>query len=187
MRRLAGLLLVGLIAFGATGCTVPMNGITGVSVDQDGNLVIVLAWCGRQPDGVTVYHDKYPEDPTPETYDPDASGPANPPIDDASYLAPRVADETASFRLDAPGNGWRAEQQIPSFDPDITYRAYGWTKDNSFSTAHIEFQIGDADKLRREPGSVLVNDYDEAGDKVVDVLIPQAEFDRQGRTEYCDD
>jgi len=188
MRRLAGLLVVGLIAFGATGCTVPMNGITGVSVDQDGNLVIVLAWCGRQPDGVTLYHNTYAEDPTPATYDPDASGPANPPIDDASYLAPRVAGETTSFRLVAPGNGWRAEQQqIPSLDPAITYRAYGWTRDNTFSTAHVEFQSGDADKLRRTPGTVLVNDYNAERDEVVDVLIPQAEFDRQGRTMYCDD
>ncbi|MBE3010065.1 hypothetical protein IL992_12805 [Microbispora sp. NEAU-D428] len=185
MRRLTGLLALGLIAFGATGCTVPINGITGVSVDRDGNLVIVLAWCGRQPDGVTVYHHRYAEDPTPATYDPDASGPPNPSIDDAFYLAPRVAGETASFRLDAPGNGWRAEQEIPSFDPAITYKAYGGTLDNSYSTVHVEFQLGDADKLRRKPGSVLVNEYDEGTDKVVDVLIPQAEFDRQGRTKYC--
>ncbi|MEU7695305.1 hypothetical protein OHB01_22065 [Microbispora hainanensis] len=187
MRRLAGLLVVGLLAFGATGCTVPINGITGVGLDRDGNLVIVLAWCGRQPDGVTVYHRTYSEDSTPETYDPDASGPANPAIDDASYRAPRVAGETASFRIDAPGNGWRADQGIPSFDPDVTYRAYGWTRDNTFSTAHVEFQISDAGKLRRNPGTVLVNDYDPERDKVSDVLLPQAEFDRQGRTKYCDD
>ncbi len=187
MRRLAGLLVVALIAFGATGCTVPINGITGVGVDQAGNLVIVLAWCGRQPDGVTVYHDQYPEDPTPATYDPDASGPPNPSIDDAFYLAPRVKDETASFRLDAPGDGWRAEHEIPTFDPTITYKAYGGTLDNSYSTSHVEFQLGDADKLRREPGTVLVNDYEEGTDKVVDVLMPRAEFDRQGRTKYCED
>lgn len=103
MRRLAGLLVVGLLAFGATGCTVPINGITGVGLDRDGNLVIVLAWCGRQPDGVTVYHRTYSEDSTPETYDPDASGPANPAIDDASYRAPRVAGRRRRSGSTPPG------------------------------------------------------------------------------------
>ncbi|MGW5259735.1 hypothetical protein ACWEQG_02090 [Microbispora sp. NPDC004025] len=187
MRRFAGPLVLGVIAFGATGCTVPQNGITGVGVDRAGNLVIVLAWCGRQPDGVTVYHRQFPEDPTPAAYDPDAGGPPNPAIDDAFYLAPRVAGETASFRLDAPGDGWRAKQQIPAFNPAVTYTAFGGTLDNTYSTSHVEFQVGDADKLRRNPGTVLVNDFDPRTDKVVDVLIPQAEFDRKGRTAYCPD
>ncbi|WP_432931674.1 hypothetical protein ACQPZZ_12260 [Microbispora sp. CA-135349] len=185
MRRLAGLLVVGSIAFGATGCTVPTNGITGLSVDRAGHLVIVLAWCGRQPDGVTIYHERYPEDPTPATYDPDGTEPADPSIVDASYLAPRVAGETASFRLDAPGDGWRADRELPSLDPTVTYWAYGWTNDNSYSTSHAEFQPGDADKLRREPGTVLVKEYDDRKGKLVDALIPRAEFDRRGQTEEC--
>ncbi|MBX6386363.1 MAG: hypothetical protein IRZ07_25880, partial [Microbispora sp.] len=67
-----------------------------------------------------------------------------------------MTGETASFRLDAPGNGWQARGQIPSLNPAITYVAYGWTQDNSFSADHVEFQIGDAAKLRRKPGTVLV-------------------------------
>jgi hypothetical protein len=29
-----------------TACTVPVNGLTGISVDAGGHLLVVLAWCG---------------------------------------------------------------------------------------------------------------------------------------------
>ena len=185
MRQILGMVVFGVLTFGLTGCTVPTNGITGVSVDDAGNLVVVLAWCGRQPDEVIIYHDRVNTTPV-EDVPADLASPISSSIVDAAYAAPRLATGTASFRPDAPDKGWSARLMPSAFDPSVTYTAYGATNDNTYSTSPITFQMGDADALRRRPGTVLANRYDTRTWEEHDVFIPQAEFDRQGTEESCE-
>ncbi|MER5626447.1 hypothetical protein ABT061_36005 [Streptosporangium sp. NPDC002544] len=183
MRRIVGLFAIGALVFGTAGCTVPSNGITGITIDATGNLVVVLAWCGRQPDAVIVYHDRSAEGAAaPSEYEPSSGGSS---IEDAVYVAPRIEGGIASFRLDAPDSGWEAVLKPSAFDSTITYSAYGATNDNSYSTRHVRFRIGDAEELKRRPGTVLDNRYDLQTGEESNVFVPRAEFDRQGQKESC--
>ncbi|MEV4166150.1 hypothetical protein [Nonomuraea dietziae] len=154
-----------------TGCSVPRNGVTGISVDEAGRLTVVLAWCGRAPDLVIVYHDRAPGE---------KGGTADrPTVTDAAYDAPALPGQRASFRMDAPSDGWTAAPAPLVPDPAITYTVYGTTRDNSYSTRSVSFQADDAAKLT--PGSVLVQGYDERTRTHPDVLLPLKEFEQELR------
>jgi hypothetical protein len=163
MRRLAVTAALMIIAaFGLCGCTVPINGMTGMTVDQDGNLTAVFAWCGdSSPDGATLYD--------PRGFDGTTV---------AVYRAPHLAGHTASLRLDAPANGWVAQKPMPVLDPTVRYVIYGWTSDNSTSTADVEFAVTDRDRLT--PGTVLIQMAD-AKFNFHDALIPMADFQHRGQ------
>ena len=162
--RLRLLLVAGVMASVLSACTVPINGLTGVSVDADGHLMLVLAWCGpAQPDGVMVYDDRLNQ----------GEGAADT-VDDANYVAPRGSGQQTSFRLDSPdGTGWRLEGNA-NLHEGIAYTAFGGTADNRYATSHVRFRLGDAKRLR--PGVVLVQDLND-----VDELISQDEFERRAR------
>ncbi|NAS20143.1 hypothetical protein GT755_00425 [Herbidospora sp. NEAU-GS84] len=179
MRRIFVLLVTAALLLGTSGCTVPTNGITGITLDAEGNLVVAFAWCGRAPDGAIVHHDRTSigsASPAPPE-DPSTVGPS---IVDAVYTAPDLQAEVTSFRLDAPDNGWRLERKLQDFDPAISYSVYGGTDDNSFSTVTVSFELGDVEELKRRPGTVLVQSWDERANEVVDTFIPQSDFDRDG-------
>jgi hypothetical protein len=154
-----------------TGCSVPSNGVTGISVDEAGRLTVVLAWCGRAPDVVIVYHDRARGEA--------AGRPDDPTVTDATYDAPALPGQRASFLIDAPSGGWTAApaQLVP--DPAITYTVFGATRDNSYSTRSVSFQADDAAKLT--PGSVLVQGYDERTRTHPDVVLPLKEFEQELR------
>jgi hypothetical protein len=149
------------------GCTVPVNGLTGISVDSNGHLVLVLAWCGRHPDGITVYHD-------------DLSEPDEPSVSDIDLDAPsRLSGRSATVSLTSPSGGWTGPSPIPPLDPSIRYSAYGWTRDNSYSTGHVIFQPATVATL--QPGQILFQDgWDETkgGDK--EGVVSYDEFVRIG-------
>lgn len=151
-------LVVAALSMPLVACSVPVNGLTGVSVDAGGNLTVVLAWCGpTQPDSVTVYH----EDERGE-------------VTDAVYVAPRLTGQVASFRLDDPGSsGWQLEG-APILREETAYHAYGGTKDNSFATGSVRFRLGATEQLR--PGQVLLQGQEEG-----DSVVSQAEFEGQVR------
>ncbi|WP_283137080.1 hypothetical protein [Rhizohabitans arisaemae] len=160
-----------MVIMGAAGCTVPPAGYTGLSVDDMGRPIIVLAWCdGFAPDGVTVYHDEKVAATDGSSPYPSTTSKA-----DARFTAPTLDGQTASFRLDISSNGWDLDSNPPVFKPGVTYSAYGWTYDNSTSTAHVEFKVEDIGKLR--PGSVMAPGG---------AVVSQEEFDQMGReSSYC--
>ncbi|MEW9532487.1 hypothetical protein [Microbispora sp. NPDC049125] len=161
MRRWLSAALAGVLLAGVTGCTVETNGDTGISVDAAGRLVVVLAWCGAAPDGVTIYHNRLSPGPSDE-----------PSVSDASYDAQALTGQTASFQPDAPSGGWTLSRGRFRPDPSITYLAYGWSNDNTHSTLHVQFDVADLATLR--PGSVL---------RGVGTVVSQEEFDRKGQSQ----
>jgi hypothetical protein len=59
MGRLRGIVLVVIGLMSVISYSPPIAGSTGVSVDAEGHLIIVLAWCeGAAPEGVSISHDE---------------------------------------------------------------------------------------------------------------------------------
>jgi hypothetical protein len=147
-------------ALGLTGCTVPVKGLTGITVDDRGNLEAVFAWCGdNPPDGATLY--------IPGGFNGDGT-------DVANYQAPRLTGHFASVRLAAPTPGWTVDRPAPVLHPGITYDIYGWTYNSTASTSHVEFQL--ADRGRLASGTILVVVWDEAKNSPKDLLVSTGNF-----------
>ncbi|UBU13665.1 hypothetical protein [Nonomuraea gerenzanensis] len=149
------------------------KGDVGISVDESGHLIAVLAWCGPAPDGVRLYRERATPQKSPTGNPDDAYA------DDAAYHAPTLSGQSASFRLDAPAGGWAVTPKPPSLEPAITYKAYGFTNDNTSSLRHVTFELDDAAKVA--PGRVLIQEWDEKRQQDVDVVISLDAFKRMGQ------
>ncbi|MEU3167300.1 hypothetical protein [Streptosporangium sp. NPDC006930] len=173
MRNWMCAVLMGTLLACLTGCTVAANGYVGISVDESGHLIAVLAWCGPAPDGVKLYHERVTPRRSPTSNPDDAY------IDDAVYQAPTLNGQSASFRLDAPAGDWVITPKPPSLDPAITYNAYGFTNDNTSSLRHVKFELDDAAKIA--PGRVLIQEWDEKRQQDIDVVLSLDAFERMGQ------
>jgi hypothetical protein len=187
MRRWLGIMLAVLGCTSIAACAPIVTGLTGLSVDPEGHLIIVLAWCdSNAPNGVIVYHR--------ETYLPsgastsrgDTNAPSSTPptpsttfVDDARYSAPDLQGQITAFRLDGPAEGWVAESTPFTPKPGITYSAFGSTESQDTTTAEIEFEASDITKLR--PGLVLQQkpDGDTPDSPLRDVVITLKEFEHE--------
>ncbi|GAB1821130.1 hypothetical protein [Herbidospora sp. RD11066] len=137
MRRyLAFLLWPGLLS----GCTGPADGMTGLTVDGEGNLRVVLAWCGDPPGTVVVYHNENERS-----------------VRDAVYTAPRLDGSTSSFRLDRPDNGWQATRPLGELHPEVIYMIFGRSADDTPATASVHFRPADTERLGAAPGRIQVD------------------------------
>ncbi|WP_328912063.1 MULTISPECIES: hypothetical protein [unclassified Streptomyces] len=121
-----------------SGCTVPIDAITGISVTAEGHLLGVMMVCGHRIDGATLYVDA--PDPDHETVV-------------GSWTADRpLAAGLGTWTLDVPSAGWTATSPFTPLIPGTTYILYGWTKDNSWSASSVSFTLADRDRLT--PGTV---------------------------------
>jgi hypothetical protein len=155
-------LAIGVLVLGIpAGCGVSTNGITGIAADSSGELVVTLAWCGRQPDVLTIYHD-------------DPSRTDDPNVKDARFRAPKLKGNSTAVNLERPSNGWRPETSIPSLDQAVLYYAVGGTKDNSKATRHVAFHSTVAATLK--PGQVFFQD---AENSFKDTVVSESEFTKR--------
>ncbi|MEV4377549.1 hypothetical protein [Streptosporangium sp. NPDC049644] len=204
MRRWLKITLTVMIVMGVVACTPPVKGATGFSVDTEGHPIIVLAWCdGATPDGVIIYHDEpYSSAPAASTTGRRSATPSIEPstriVDDARFIASDLDGQSASVRLDAPADGWRADPGPVVLKPGITYTAFGFQgRGNSqVNTGHVSFRAADLAKLK--PGQVLVQQGESVPLKTPDVngvdseivfadkVISRERFDREGQDPtYC--
>jgi hypothetical protein len=135
--------------FALTGCTVPAVGLTGVGLASDGGIVGYLAVCEEHIDGVTLYID-------------DQSGLSG---QDAGRWSSRVPiTASANWSLSGTSQDWITELALQNLRPDQPYALYGWTRDDSSSTASVSFTLRDLQGLK--PGQVLfIGGYDEEHDR----------------------
>jgi hypothetical protein len=166
MRRSTtyGLVVLSLLAWlSLAGCTVPVDGLTGVSVTDTGRLAIVIAWCKRPPDGFSVYHYASSAEDAPD-------------VTDVDYDAPPLTGDHILVDLLDPGGDWTAHTAaVTTLDPATEYHAYSGTKDNSYSTAAVAFRGGVATTLT--PGQVLVQVLpDRDANNWVDAIVSMGEF-----------
>jgi hypothetical protein len=158
-RRPIALVLALSIVFGLAGCTVANNGVTGITVDGDGNLLGAFAWCDdNPPDGATLY---------------DPGGFNGKTV--AVYRAPALTGHAATVRLDSAADGWQVKPSLPRLEPEVEYRLYSWTADSSASTAGVMFRLADRDRL--SVGMVLAQYYDEARDRWTTRVVTMAGFE----------
>ncbi|GGX63131.1 hypothetical protein [Streptomyces fructofermentans] len=167
--RIRHAVLVGasvLTAAVLSGCTVPVGGSTGISVTEDGRPVGVVAVCDDRIDGATLYVDsKKKRDDTRGT-----------------WSRKRPVTGLAMWTLDSPGKGWSTDEAMAPLEPHRTYHLYGWTRDNSSSTAHVSFTRSQLDNLR--PGQVRYFAGEVAGaDREGFRTVPLEDF----RSEACEE
>ncbi|MEU4193547.1 hypothetical protein AB0E69_16730 [Kribbella sp. NPDC026611] len=143
MLRWVGAAAVGLLVL--TGCTVPIGGVSGVTVDANGKPVIVIQMCEGHVDTAVLYL------PDP---DPDRAFPKDKTI--GHWETDAAVTGFSQFSVETGGNGWRPVGQLAPRELDAKYSAYGGTKDNSWSTGYIDFSIRDLATLK--PGTVRVLD-----------------------------
>lgn len=181
MRRLWGiaLLIVGIMS--VAGCTPPVIGEAGVGVDAEGRPLIVLAWCGDSaPEGVSVSHYEDASGPLGAMPGPSSGATTK---SDVTFVAPSLEGQSASVRLDAPDNGWAVEPEPFVLRPGVLYNAFGHRGSGSgqVNIGDVSFSAESVAKLK--PGLVLVQRYDETRSPAEwhDVVIPYAEFERQGQ------
>ncbi|MET9271100.1 hypothetical protein [Kribbella sp. NPDC003557] len=174
MSWVYGLLGLGLVAV-LTGCeTVAPAGSTGISVDGQGRPVVVFALCNDHIDGATIYRDRTASDPASDdssvsVADWDAVSPVTPA--NAAQAALNTAKPSAVWRRDGPGEALR---------PAVQYVAYGWTRDNSWYTGHVEFTLERLSTL--SPGQVLTQTFVEASQRHEERVQPYAQFAKEACT-----
>jgi hypothetical protein len=159
LRRLVGALAVGVVLAGASGCTVPIDAVAGVSVTSDGRLVGVMMVCGHRIDGATLYMDSDDVDKQ---------------VTVGSWTADRsLAPGLATWPLESTAPGWRATRPLVPLTAKATYSFYGWTKDNSWSSGSVSFTLADRDRLT--PEEVLYTTFSDNGDEYA-TTVPVEEF-----------
>ncbi|MER5472012.1 hypothetical protein ABZX90_25355 [Streptomyces sp. NPDC002935] len=166
LRRFVGVVAVGAALAAASGCTVPIDAVAGISVTADGHLLGVMMVCGHRIDGATLYVDS-----------PDVDRE----VTVGSWTADRpVAAGLATWTLDSPSVGWTATRSLKPLIAKTTYALYGWTKDNSWSSSNVTFTLTDRDRLT--PGTVRYDDVSGNGDES-GVTVSMAEF----KARACED
>jgi hypothetical protein len=134
VRKLAAVSLVTALSFLLGGCTVPVGGLAGIGVDDEGAPVGYLLVCQDHLDGVTVYMDSGAED------------------QDKWKASPTVTG-FARWSMTDPVEGWTATKTLGQLKAGVKYNVYGWTDDASSSSTEVTFTKEDLARLK--PGQVL--------------------------------
>jgi hypothetical protein len=139
-------------------------------INSSGRLTAVLGWCpGHEPDGLTLYTDDERQSS----------------VDVADWESDReLAGTYAELPLDRLTPGWRAVRPLPhALEPRREYVLYGWTKDNSSSTAHVHFTM---EALRNDArGTILVwAGHSDANGHDAFLHVGSAEFQRHVRDHF---
>ncbi|SEE66702.1 hypothetical protein SAMN05216533_3165 [Streptomyces sp. Ag109_O5-10] len=158
-RRLVGAVVAGVALAAASGCTVPVDAVAGVSVTGDGHLLGVMMICGHHIDGATLYVDSDGPDKT---------------VTVGSWTSARPHKAgLVIWPLDSPAAGWTTTRALAPLTAGTTYSLYGWTRDNSWSAGNVFFTRADRDRLA--PGEVLYDDFSDDGDEFT-AVVPLTRF-----------
>ncbi|WP_329245448.1 MULTISPECIES: hypothetical protein [Streptomyces aurantiacus group] len=156
---MAGIVAAGLAVAASTGCSVPVDAVAGISMSDDGHLLGVMMVCGHRIDGATAYVDS--EDVNKERTV-------------GSWTADRpLTAGLATWSLQSPSTGWTVSSSLTRLAPKTTYILYGWTKDSSWSSGSVSFDLTDIGRI--SPGTVRYDDISADGDESP-ITVPLAEF-----------
>jgi hypothetical protein len=137
------------------------GGLTGLTVNGEGALVMVAAWCGAAPDGVEVLHDT-------------AEGLR----DQANIEAPPLNGKTVSLNLDEKPDGWTLKKGSLNFQDGQTYTVRPYISKTHTTLFGVSFTHQTREKIPRD--RIMIQDY--ANGVTRDVLLTKEEFST--RTQY---
>lgn len=134
MRRRRNVLAAACVAALATvsGCTVPIAGAMGVTVDADGRPMGLLMVCHDHIDGATLYTDSEPDNPD------DSRS-----VEVGRWSSDESVKGFATWPLDTAGDGWSVDKSLQPLRKNREYHLYGWTRDSSWSTGNVNFTPAD--------------------------------------------
>lgn len=136
--RNAAAACAGLVALASSaGCTVPLAGLTGITVTEDGRPVGVLMVCHDHIDAAVLYIDDGRDDG-----DGSEGGSAEESESDdlGRWSSSEPVTGFVSWPLTTGGEGWRVDEPMPAaLQPRRTYHLFGGTDDDSWSTADVSF------------------------------------------------
>lgn len=136
-RRGALIALALSTALLTSGCSVYINGMTGVGVDEEGRVVGYLQICGSRVTTATLWTEG-------------GDGRAG------QWVPPDDVSDYATWLLDGSSEGWETEIAPPELKAGSTYWLNAW-KSNIFDgdtrTVNVTFTLDDLEAL--EPGQVL--------------------------------
>ena len=163
----------GLVASAAmttlAGCeTVAGAGATGISVDAQARPVIVFALCNDHIDGATIFRGRTKTDPPGEDTTVSVAQ-----WEAASPVTPTTAKD-AMLNTIEPSRSWSRVGPSEALRPGFVYTAYGWTRDNTWFTGHVDFTLKQLANLK--PGQVLTQTYDPDKDQAVDTIQSNEQF-----------
>jgi len=148
-----------------SGCTVPIVGVDGIGVDQDGRPVGYLAVCDEHIDGATLYFQDPDVAPTSVVNETDAG----------TWAADAPITSSAAWSLAEPQDGWAATAPLADLQADREDHLYGWTQDNTSSTAEVTFTVATLGAMT--PGEVFYfSGYEENPDRDVYTTGSVADF-----------
>ncbi|WP_319463597.1 hypothetical protein [Micromonospora sp. RTP1Z1] len=127
-------------------CTVPVDGLAGVTVDEKGNPIGVVRTCEHPLDGATLY---WPDDPRGSDGQPAELG-------QWEFTGSTVTHSLAWPLGAASAADVKGKQTPQAMLPGRTFSLYGWTTDNSWSAANVDFTLTDLEGL--PVGKILVLD-----------------------------
>lgn len=164
-RRLGHLIIaagvMGLVS-ALAGCTVPIDGVTGLRLSAGGKVSVVTNMCHHTVDEVTLYE-------------------ANDATPDLSIVRGSWASSTryqASWFIansTTPGGKWSVEQAWNGTVPaGRTYTIYAGSSDDSWSTYPLDFTQRDIDRL--QPDLILAPDVEFGGGRAAEQLVTEPEF-----------
>lgn len=111
--------------------SIPTTGVTGVGIDDQGELIGYIAMCDGHVDGAVLY---------------ETDGPTL-----GQWDAPARVEGFATWSLSEPGD-WVAVRTYRAPTGDAEYRLYGGNSDSSASSSHVTFHRRDLSDLT--PGQV---------------------------------
>jgi len=151
------------LSFALGGCTVPIDGVAGITLDRSGRPVAVLDSCKHDLDGASL----------------DLTEGGGGEKDVGTWSMTTSTQTPVQWPLVSTGapSGSVAVQDDPSdLDRRATYSLYGWTKDHSYSAVDVTFRLADLAGLR--PGEVLVYGDAAEGGTTGHRVVTLAELER---------
>ncbi|MFI7614237.1 hypothetical protein ACIBP6_23685 [Nonomuraea terrae] len=131
------------------------GGLTGVTVNADGQLTMVASWCGNAPDGVVVHRR--------------AAGEL---LEHADIKAPSMTGGIMSMNLEEMPAGWSLQEGSLDFEDGQTYliAAYSLETHTRFADAYFTTQS----KQKIAQGEVMIPDHSTTPAK--DAFLTEGEF-----------
>ncbi|MGV9309879.1 hypothetical protein ACWDLG_41490 [Nonomuraea sp. NPDC003727] len=129
----------------------------GITIDSKGALLIAVAWCGEQPDGLTVYR-----------------GGGENAVKVITLLAPKLEGSMAAVNIQQPEDGWRFANLPVKLEANTEYTAFAWDSEHKDYYQSTPLRLDMAKRLKEN--QILAPRYNEKAEKVEEAIFSPSSF-----------